>query len=168
MISPLNVWGTSMDNDEELPREVGYKKPPADKQFKKGQSGNPKGRPKGSRNLSNILAKELNTRIPVTENGKQKQITKQEAIVKGTVNNALRGDHKATSVIWSDLKSREEQSADGYSLVRDMPLDPADDLVMESIVARIRATAPAPADSGSPDPPKNDITVAPETGGEQE
>ena len=50
--------------------EVGYGRPPKDKQFKKGQSGNPKGRPKGSRNFRTDLQEELQMQVQVTENGK--------------------------------------------------------------------------------------------------
>lgn len=42
---------------------VGYKKPPVAKQFQPGQSGNPAGRPKGSKNLKSELAEELQERI---------------------------------------------------------------------------------------------------------
>ncbi len=45
-ISQLNAWRRSMDDNERLSHEVGYKKPPRAKQFQKGQSGNPRGRPK--------------------------------------------------------------------------------------------------------------------------
>lgn len=148
-----------MDNDEMPASSGGYKKPPRDKQFKKGQSGNPKGRPKGSKNLSIILAKELNTKIPVTENGKQKQITKQEAIVKGTVNNALRGDHKATAVIWSDLRSREDQTADRGSFASGKPVNSEDELVMESIVRRILASHAAPIESPNPAASESEVDL---------
>jgi hypothetical protein len=129
-----------MDNNHEVKGEVGYKKPPRDRQFRKGQSGNPKGRPKGAKNYSGILQKELNTLISITENGKHRLVTKQEALVKGTLNIALRGDHKATAFILSDLRSREDQIADGCSRAVDMPIGQDDELVMESIVRRIRAS----------------------------
>ena len=35
--------------------KVGYKKPPLHSRFKKGQSGNPRGRPRGAKNFSSVL-----------------------------------------------------------------------------------------------------------------
>lgn len=45
----------SMARKDQASYEVGYGKPPSDKQFKKGQSGNPMGRPKGSRNKKPLI-----------------------------------------------------------------------------------------------------------------
>ena len=44
---------------------VGYCKPPKTGQFQPGQSGNLKGRPKGSQNFTTILEKELNNKIQI-------------------------------------------------------------------------------------------------------
>lgn len=48
--------------------EIGYKKPPRHTRFRKGQSGNPKGRPKGTQNLKTDLAEELSE--PHLESGR--------------------------------------------------------------------------------------------------
>jgi replication-associated recombination protein RarA len=75
--------------------EIGYRRPPVSGQFKKGQSGNPKGRPKGTRNFLTLLNQELSQSIVVNENGKKKTITRLQAMVKRIVAGALQGDLKA-------------------------------------------------------------------------
>ena len=74
---------------------IGYRRPPASGRFQKGQSGNPKGRPKGSPNFITLLEQELSATIVVNENGKKKTVTRMKAMVKRLVAGALQGDHKA-------------------------------------------------------------------------
>lgn len=76
------------------PHSIGYRRPPVTRQFKKGSSGNPKGRPKGSRNFVTLLQSELGQKIVVSENGKKKSMTRLEALVKRLVAGALQGDPK--------------------------------------------------------------------------
>ncbi len=72
--------------------KIGYCNPPRSTQFKKGQSGNPKGRPKGSLNLLLSLQKALNQKVVIVQNGRRKKITKLEASVTQLVNKAAAGD----------------------------------------------------------------------------
>ena len=93
--------------------EVGYRRPPASGQFKKGASGNPKGRPKGSRNFLTLLDKELSQRIVVTENGKKKSLTRLQAMVKRMVAGALQGDQKQLLVLVEILRRSGSLSPEG-------------------------------------------------------
>ena len=77
---------------EEVDYEVGYAKPPKSTQFKKGQSGNPNGRPKGQHNFATILTRELNRKVTINENGRRKKVTKLEAATKQLVNKVAGGD----------------------------------------------------------------------------
>jgi hypothetical protein len=101
---------------------VGYGQPPKEHQFKKGKSGNPKGRPKsvgkpGAPKLNLALADELDDTLTVTENGKKKHITKLEGIVKATVAKAIKGDIKAIALL---LKMVPAAQADATRMWDDM------------------------------------------------
>jgi hypothetical protein len=74
---------------------VGYGRPPEHGKFKKGQTGNPKGRPKHSLNLATVLERLLTERIQVTEGGKQRSMTRLEALAKSVVTRCFSGDPKA-------------------------------------------------------------------------
>lgn len=79
--------------------EIGYRRPPRDSQFKKGSSGNPKGRPKGSRNLTTLVEQELSRRVVVTETGRRKSVTRLQAIVMRIVAGAVQGDPKQVQLL---------------------------------------------------------------------
>jgi hypothetical protein len=78
---------------------VGYGKPPKARQFKRGRSGNPKGRPKGSLNLATDLTAELGEHITVREDGRSRKVSKQRALIKSLMAKALQGDVRATAAL---------------------------------------------------------------------
>lgn len=79
--------------------KVGYGKPPKATQFKRGKSGNPKGRPKGGRNLAIDLAAELGEPITVREDGSRRRVTKQRALIKSLMAKSLQGDVRAAAAL---------------------------------------------------------------------
>lgn len=78
---------------------VGYGRPPSHSQFKTGQSGNPRGRPPGSKNLQTILREELDQKVQVNDSGRSKLMTKRRIAVRQQVDKAVKGDAKAFSVL---------------------------------------------------------------------
>jgi hypothetical protein len=74
---------------------VGYRKPPNHTRFRKGQSGNPSGRPKGSRSLKDAVFKALNETVTITVNGRRKKLTKLQLAIMQLVNKAAAGDRHA-------------------------------------------------------------------------
>ena len=78
---------------------VGYRRPPKANRFTKGESGNPRGRPKGSRNIATELKEELDEMITVRESGHPRRISKQRALLKSLMAKGLQGDTRAASAI---------------------------------------------------------------------
>jgi hypothetical protein len=90
---------------------VGYGKPPIHTQFEKGQSGNPRGRPRKTATASTILAEELQARVDITENGERRRITKLRALVKKALNAALSGgDSRLLLVLMRNQAAFEQLS----------------------------------------------------------
>lgn len=75
--------------------EVGYGRPPVATRFKPGQSGNLRGRPKGSKNVDTILRDVLMQQITVLDGGKRRKITVFEVFLKRLSKQALEGDAKS-------------------------------------------------------------------------
>lgn len=121
------------NRDSDYP--VGYGKPPQHTRFKQGESGNPTGRPKGSKNLTTLLEKELKQRVVVTENGRRRSITKQEAMVKHLVNKAVSGDRPLMQLLLDQIRLLESRVASNPS---GTSLDEADREVMLQIEERMR------------------------------
>lgn len=84
--------------------DIGYKKPPRATQFKPGQSGNPKGRAKGSENVRTLIQKAHDAKVFVTLNGKRRSVSKLQAAFIQQANKAAAGDLKATKLL-TDLLS---------------------------------------------------------------
>ena len=77
------------------PYEVGYGKPPKHTQFKPGQSGNSKGRPRGQRNFRTAVRDALQEKVTIREGDRTRSVSRMDAIIRVTFNNALRSDAKA-------------------------------------------------------------------------
>ncbi len=92
--------------------EIGYGKPPKRTRFKRGRSGNPKGRPKGSRNLQTDLEEELKRQVVIREDGKPKQVSKQRATVMSLFNKAMQGDPPAIRILFELIRQFEEKKAE--------------------------------------------------------
>ena len=100
------------DTSEHDAYDVGYKKPPLATRFQKGVSGNPRGRPKGARNLSTVVAAALNEKVLITENGRKRRISKYEAAVKQLVNRAAGGEARATQLLLGLIQAGEARAAE--------------------------------------------------------
>lgn len=73
------------------PEQVGYGRPPKPTQFKKGQSGNPRGRPRNRRRevpYDTLLGQ----MVTVREDGRERRVTAAEAFILQLTKKGLEGD----------------------------------------------------------------------------
>ncbi len=89
---------------------VGYGKPPLHTRFQKGRSGNPRGRPRGTKNLATVIAEALAEPVTVIENGKRRRITKRQAVIAQLVNRSAQADPRATKLLLDLIRSIEPRA----------------------------------------------------------
>jgi hypothetical protein len=134
------------------PYDVGYKKPPKESQFIRGQSGNPKGRPKGSKNISTMFNQITNELIQVTENGRSKSMTRMEAVIHQLTNKALSGDPRVMREflhlgrMFEEVTQAEEASLEPHE---------RDTVVLQSVLKRMQKMAEQSTSDGKENKLKN-------------
>ena len=84
-----------------------HRQPPKSHRFQPGKSGNPRGRPKGTRNLKTDLTRLLIKRIPVREDGETRQVSRQEAVLLRLYSKAVQGDVRAIMSLLTMLMKLE-------------------------------------------------------------
>src|ERR1035441_6553584 len=139
---------TKDDKPNEVPeaaKSVGYGTPPEATRFRRGVSGNPRGRPRGSLNVATVFTKTLRERVVINENGQRKTVTKLEAVLKQMVNKAASGDIRAIRELLELARYAEaRQNAPG---VQNPVIEELDQEVIDGIMQRLN-----PGEEGGQEP----------------
>jgi hypothetical protein len=129
----------SADEDEqpglgpaEANERVGYGRPPLGTRFRPGRQ--PRGRPKGVRNLSTVIAAALNERVAINENGRRRRITKLDAMAKQLANRAASGEARSTQMVLAHAQANEARPAQQDA----SRLGEADAIVVAELTRRLR------------------------------
>jgi len=125
------------DDTTDKPYEVGFGKPPKGTQFRKGESGNPKGRPKGKPNLATIINRTLQAKVIIKENGRRREVTKYEAGLIQLSNKAASGDLPALKMVIVQARMAEERMQQDVS--KKPGFDEADQKVLKGLMKRFQA-----------------------------
>jgi hypothetical protein len=117
---------------------VGYGKPPRKNQFKPGQSGNPRGRPKGAKGLKAELRAELDEFVTIMVDGKPRRIRKRRLVIKALAAQAAKGNVAAADKLLA-LVIQAEGFEDQRPAVR--PLSETDLLILGQFLGEVQAEA---------------------------
>jgi hypothetical protein len=126
-----------MPSDRDKPYEIGYGKPPVRTRFPKGQSGNPKGRPKDSKNSATLFEQALDETVVIKEGGLRKKITKREAMYKQLANRSAEGDRRAIQITLNELHVIDGRA--DLSNAEPAPFDEAEQEIIEDLIQRLKA-----------------------------
>lgn len=144
------------DGDEQAPYPVGYCKPPPQHRFKPGQSGNPGGRPRKSRNLNTLLEAELDRPVVIKEDGRQRRIAKREAIVKRLVTDAINGDHRTLALLLKAGRANPQPEPIDFDIGSDVDLEA---YLQRAIAARRKEAVDEPIEAVAEEaPPDVDVS----------
>ena len=112
---------------------VGYRRPPKRTRFKSGQSGNPKGRPKGAQGLKSVVAEVFAEPVTIREGEKTRRVSLLKAMVKSNSLKAAQGNTPAFNAVTSlaiktekledstagDAASRQTLAAEDQDIIRE-------------------------------------------------
>jgi len=113
--------------------EVGYARPPKKTQFKRGRSGNPKGRPKGAKNEATILSSIFNRQIESREGGRVRKISVLEGMLLKFTEDALKGNPKSAAFLLNRYRLAEGTAPDTEENDQD------DKQILDGLIERLQA-----------------------------
>jgi hypothetical protein len=132
--NPSRRNGRRPDHPDE-PYNVGYCRPPLHSRFKPGQSGNPRGRPKGPKGIEQVLRQALERRVPDPRGGRRK-ISMLQLIVESLVVGAAKRDPRMLRLLIGLLDRHGEREADAANCEE---LDVTDREILEQYLASLQA-----------------------------
>jgi hypothetical protein len=116
--------------------KVGRGNPPRHTQFKKGVSGNKKGRPKGSKNLSTLLMEAARDQVTATIDGKRRKISKLQATAMQLATKAAGGDQASIARFLDWIDEIEKRAATAKP--PEFPFSEADLQVLRTVCQRMK------------------------------
>ena len=121
---------------------IGYGKPPKHTRYTKGQSGNPGGRAKGSRNFKTVFEDVMESGVELSEKGRKREVRLVEALILQFAQCGLKGDWKA---IDSLLERYERYLGDRAQPATNLPEE--DDRMLDELLARLARAVKVPEGS---------------------
>jgi len=135
---------------------VWYRQPPKHTQFKSGQSGNPAGRPKGTRNFKTELRATLQTPVKINKGGRSRKVSTQRASLMVLSAKALNGDQRAIEhLIGLALRIDDEPNNTATTGLDINDRAILDAYVKEAIAEAVEADVTRPDQDKPPDPTYN-------------
>ena len=126
--------------DSRSSRRASRGNPPKHTRFRKGISGNPKGRPKGSKNLSTYILEAARDQVSATVGGKVRRITKIQATAMQLATKAAGGDQTATNRLLDWVDEMESRAA--AAKPSQFPLSEPDIEVIRAVYERMKQCNP--------------------------
>jgi adenylosuccinate synthase len=114
--------------------------PPKHTQFRKGTSGNPRGRPKGSKNLSTYLMEAARDQVTTTIGGRTRRISSLQATTMQLATKAAGGDQAAIGRFLDWVDEIETRAANAKP--SQFPIGPPDIEVMRVVYERMKQCDP--------------------------
>jgi Family of unknown function (DUF5681) len=114
---------------------VGYKRPPKHKQYRPGISGNPRGRPKKRATLQDIVTDVLFEKIEVRVGERTRRITSVSALMRTTMNRAIKGDYKFVMAVIAFIRMSGLSDSNIDALVADIDTS-ADQAILADFIKR--------------------------------
>jgi hypothetical protein len=135
--------------------EIGYRKPPKEAQWKKGQSGNPNGRPRRDVNMRALVADLLGQRIVVRKGKTVKRMTRLEHLLHRLFEQALLGDARLIKMVFDEAR-KDEARADQNPSAFDTA---ADSDVLQALYRRIAREAAESGEAPSTSTRRDSVTL---------
>jgi len=121
--------------------KIGYKRPPRHSRFRAGQSGNPRGRQKGVRNLGSDVKRTLEVPVRLNDQGRARRVSTQEAALLRLREKALNGDARSIVQILELAKIFNNSTA--VESVGDVALAAEDQAILDAYAEEVRSRPPS-------------------------